>query len=217
MKLATGILAAALLLWGWHNALLLVAVPLAIIIELPRWTPWRWDLSDKDFQRLADASTVGFILLAAYQFDAHGASGIYAILRWLPVALFPLVATQVYSTRDRVDYTALFWSVRAAVARGWRPVCLKHQMRDPCWWSPIPAMTSSIVVSQSARTRTVCSTPSPKRSIHGEAGVGLMRAGRCLRRSKTWVALTGFNWVIKISPCTWCAPPCWWQGRALLM
>jgi transglutaminase-like putative cysteine protease len=118
LRLATGILAAALLLWGWHNALLLVAVPLAIIIELPRWTPWRWDLSDKDFQRLADASTVGFILLAAYQFDAHGASGIYAILRWLPVALFPLVATQVYSTRDRVDYTALFWSVRAAVARG---------------------------------------------------------------------------------------------------
>lgn len=118
MRLVSGTLAAALVLWGWHNGLLLVAAPLAVIIELPRWTPWRWQLSDKDFQRLADASTVGFVLLAAYQFDAHGASGIYAILRWLPVALFPLVATQVYSTRDRIDYKALFWSVRAAVARG---------------------------------------------------------------------------------------------------
>jgi transglutaminase-like putative cysteine protease len=118
VKLVTGALAAVLLLWGWHNALLAVAVPLAIIIELPRWVPWRWELSDKDFQRLADATTVGFILLAAYQFDAHGASGIYAILRWLPVALFPLTATQIYSTRERIDYTALFWSVRAAVARG---------------------------------------------------------------------------------------------------
>jgi transglutaminase-like putative cysteine protease len=118
VKLTTGVMAAALLLWGWHNALLLVALPLAVIIELPRWVPWRWELSDKDFQRLADASTVGFLLLAVYQFDARGASGIYSILRWLPVALFPLTATQIYSTRERIDYTALFWSVRAAVARG---------------------------------------------------------------------------------------------------
>ncbi len=118
MKIATGVLAAALVLWGWHNALMLVALPLAVIVELPRWVPWRWELSDKDFQRLADASTVGFVLLAAYHFDAHGASGIYHVLLWLPVALFPLVATQEYSTRDRIDYTALFWSVRAAVARG---------------------------------------------------------------------------------------------------
>jgi len=118
MKLATGVLAAALLLWGWHNELLLVALPLAVIIELARWVPWRWQLSDKDFQRLADVSTVALVLLAVYQFDTTGASGIYGILLWLPVALFPLTAIQIYSTREHIDYTALFWSVRAAVARG---------------------------------------------------------------------------------------------------
>ena len=118
MKLSTGLLAAALLLWGWHNEMLLVALPLAVLIELPRWVPWRWALSDRDFQRLADVSTVGFVLLAVYQFDDHGAGGIYGILLWLPVALFPLTATQLYSTRERIDYTALFWSVRVAVARG---------------------------------------------------------------------------------------------------
>ena len=118
MNLGTGVLAAALALWGWHNDLLLVALPLAVVIELPRWIPWRWDLSDKDFQRLADASTLGFALLAIYQFDESGASGIYGILLWLPVAMFPLAMTQLYSTRARIDYTALFWSVRAAVARG---------------------------------------------------------------------------------------------------
>jgi transglutaminase-like putative cysteine protease len=111
-------LAAALLLWGWHNELVLVALPLALLVELPRWMPWRWQLSDKDFQRLADASTVGFVLLAIYQFDAVGASGIYGILLWLPLALYPLTATQLYSTRERINYTALFWSVRAAVSRG---------------------------------------------------------------------------------------------------
>ena len=118
MKFSTGVMAAVLLLWGWHNELLLVALPLAVLMELPRWVPWRWALSDKDFQRLADATTVGFFLLAVYQFDGRGASGIYGILLWLPVAMFPLTATQIYSTRERIDYTALFWSVRTAVARG---------------------------------------------------------------------------------------------------
>ena len=118
MNFSTGVLAAALLAWGWHNELLLVALPLAALIELPRWMPWRWELSDRDFRRLADVSTLGFVLLAVYQFDARGASGIYAILLWLPVAMFPLTATQIFSTRERIDYTALFWSVRGAVARG---------------------------------------------------------------------------------------------------
>jgi len=118
MSFAPGLLAAAIIAWGLHNELWLVALPLAVVIELPRWVPWRWALSDKDFQRLADATTIGFLLLAAYQFDARGASGIYGILLWLPVALFPLTATQLYSTRECIDYAALFWSVRAAVARG---------------------------------------------------------------------------------------------------
>lgn len=118
MTLGVGVLAAALLLWGWHNDLLLVSAPLAVVLELPRWIPWRWDLSDKDFQRIADASTIGFVLLAVYQFDASGASGIYGILLWLPAAMFPLTMAQIYSTRARIDYTALFWSVRAAVGRG---------------------------------------------------------------------------------------------------
>jgi transglutaminase-like putative cysteine protease len=118
VKLTTGVLAAAVILWGLHNGLLLVALPLVVLIELPRWVAWRWQLSDKDFQRLADASTVGLVLLAVYQFDTRGASGIYGILLWLPVALFPLTVTQLYSTRERIDYTALFWSVRAAAARG---------------------------------------------------------------------------------------------------
>ena len=39
MRIGTGIVAGALLLWGWHNDLLLVAVPLATVIELPRWIP----------------------------------------------------------------------------------------------------------------------------------------------------------------------------------
>jgi len=118
MNLAPGLLGAALLLWGWHNALVIVAVPLALLVELPRWLPWRWSLSDKDFHRLADASTLGFLGLALYQFDARGASGIYGILQWLPAVLLPLALAQLYSTRERIDYTALFLSVRHAVARG---------------------------------------------------------------------------------------------------
>jgi transglutaminase-like putative cysteine protease len=121
----------ALLVWGWHNALLPVAIVLALIVELPRWVPWRWDLGDKDFHRAADLASVAFVLLAIYQFDTHGASGIYGILRWLPASLFLLAAAQLYSTRSRMDYTALFLSVRRAVARGTAPDPGGIDMRQP--------------------------------------------------------------------------------------
>ena len=107
-----------LLIWGWRVEALAFAIPMALVVEAARLVPWRWQLSDTDFNRVADLSTVGFIVLAVYQFDEHSVRGIYFILRWLPTVLFLLVALQLYSTHQRVSYTALFLSVRRAVKRG---------------------------------------------------------------------------------------------------
>ncbi|MDX1433091.1 MAG: transglutaminase domain-containing protein [Gammaproteobacteria bacterium] len=131
MNVLPGLLGAALLVWGWHNELLAVAAGLAVLMELARWVPWRWDLSDKDFHRIADLSTLGFVAVAIYQFDAQGAGGIYGILRWLPVVLFAITAAQLFSTREQVHYTALFLSVRRAVARGTAPDPGGVDMRVP--------------------------------------------------------------------------------------
>ena len=117
-----GILAASALLWGWLCDLLLVAVPLGLALEAWRWTRARWDISGKDFQRIADFCTWAFVLQAGYLIVMKGwPLPILQILEWLPLVLAPLMLAQLYSGVGRIELSALFLSLRAdsvgAVAR----------------------------------------------------------------------------------------------------
>ena len=79
---------------------------MALLIEAARWVPWRWQVAEKDFNRVTDFTSVGFVLVIIYQFDTHAFHAIYAILELLPVVLFVLMAVQLYSTggRGQVDH-----------------------------------------------------------------------------------------------------------------
>lgn len=111
-------LGAALMLWGACTGAWLFAAVMAAALEAARLTSWRWELSDKDFERLADATGLGFVVVVIYVFDTYSFQGIYILLQWLPFILFPLAAAQRYSTRDSVRYAALFLSVRRAERKG---------------------------------------------------------------------------------------------------
>lgn len=116
------LLAAGALFWGWQNDLLALAVPMAVVLELWRGSRWRWEMEAADFNRVADFSSVAFAVLAIYQFNDKGLHAIFAILRWLPAILFPLVALQLYSRRGAVPLSALFVSLRRARSSGWQPL-----------------------------------------------------------------------------------------------
>lgn len=118
LRVTTTTLSAALLLWGVLCGLPAAALAMVAPLLLAARVRWRWALEDKDFNRVCDFSAIGFVLLALYLFDTHSIGGVYQLLRWLPVALFLPVLVQVYSTRDRLKYSALFWSVRRAERRG---------------------------------------------------------------------------------------------------
>ena len=111
-------LCAALVLWGFLNGLAVPAIAMALPLLVADRVGWRWALGTKDFNRVCDLSSVGFVVLAVYLFDAYSVGGVYQLLRWLPVALFLPLLVQVYSTRERLSYSALFWSVRRAERRG---------------------------------------------------------------------------------------------------
>ncbi|MDX1515005.1 MAG: hypothetical protein R3174_14815, partial [Gammaproteobacteria bacterium] len=111
-------LAAVLLLWGISNEVWPYALAMAIVLEGARWIPWRWHLSEQDFHRMSDATTLGFLLLVVYVFDAHSFQGVYVILQWLPFVLFLLALGQRYSTKKSIRYAALFLSVRRAEKKG---------------------------------------------------------------------------------------------------
>ena len=107
-------LAAALILWGIENQIWPYAAVMAVILEGARWVPWRWRLSDKDFNRLSDATALGFLLVVVYVFDTYSFYGVYVVLQWLPFVLLPLAVAQRYGTRESIRYSALFLSVRRA-------------------------------------------------------------------------------------------------------
>jgi transglutaminase-like putative cysteine protease len=118
------LLGAALLFWGSQTGFLLLALPLAILIEAARALTWRLELSATDFHRLTDLCTLLVVVSGVYLFSTTGTSRIVdgpramtLLFQWLPFLLFPLVASQLYSTAGKVPLTAFFWALRRQAAR----------------------------------------------------------------------------------------------------
>jgi len=118
------LLGAALLFWGWQTGFLFLALPLAVLIEAARALTWRLELSATDFHRLTDLCTVLIIVSGVYLFSTTGTSravdgprAMTLLFQWMPFLLFPLIASQLYSTAGKVPLTAFFWALRRQAAR----------------------------------------------------------------------------------------------------
>jgi transglutaminase-like putative cysteine protease len=105
-------LAACLAFWGWQAGQLPLAIAFAALLESHRLVRWRWQLGERDFQRIADISSVIFVALVVVQFNNDLIGGIFQVLKWLPVVLVPLLIAQRYGQTDGVPLSALFASVR---------------------------------------------------------------------------------------------------------
>jgi hypothetical protein len=107
------LLGAALLFWAQQTGLWFWAVPMAAGLEGVRLFRRRWELSREDFHRIGDLSTLLFVALVFYLYlTREMVKAVGAILAWLPVACFPLIAAQSLSAAGRLDLGALFWSMR---------------------------------------------------------------------------------------------------------
>jgi len=108
------LLAVGLLFWGWFSGFVAVALILAAVLEAPRYVRLRWELSARDFERIADLCTVAFVSALAFQFlqSRHFPDSLISALVWLPMLFFALILAQRYSTAQRVSLSALFWSLR---------------------------------------------------------------------------------------------------------
>ena len=118
------LLGAGLLFWGWQTGFLLVALPLAVLIEAARALTWRLELSGTDFHRVTDLCTLLIAVSGVYLFSttgtaraAGGPRAMTLLFQWFPLLLFPLIASQVYSTAGKVPLTAFFWGLRRQAAR----------------------------------------------------------------------------------------------------
>ncbi len=118
MKPPPFIITAAILFWGAHTGMIPVALAMALPLELPRLVQRRWNFDDADFNRVADICAVVIIGLFVYFLSITPIKALYAVGKWLPVAVFPIMAVQSYSTQGRVRASSLIWMLRRAEARG---------------------------------------------------------------------------------------------------
>ena len=103
----------ALLFWGWQTGFLIVAAAMVAVIEARALVDVRWDLSRADFNRISDVSAVLLAVIALYQVLGNdSARAVLAILQWLPLIVFPLLACQLYSAAGVLDASIFFWSLR---------------------------------------------------------------------------------------------------------
>ncbi|MCZ6804401.1 MAG: hypothetical protein O7D86_10825, partial [Proteobacteria bacterium] len=91
------ILTAGLLLWGWQTMFLPYALIMAVMLETSYWVSWRWHITNKEFNDIADLIGIVFFIVVIYIFVTEGANGIFVILSILPFILFLLVLVQLYS------------------------------------------------------------------------------------------------------------------------
>jgi transglutaminase-like putative cysteine protease len=113
LSLPSMLVGAATLFWGWQSGNLPIAVPLALLLEAPRWLRLRFALDAADYARIADLCTVFFVGLAVVLAANRGVSkGVIGSFQWLPAVLAPILLAQRFGAQDRVPLTALFRYLR---------------------------------------------------------------------------------------------------------
>lgn len=97
-----------LLFWGWQTGFWEAAALMAATVESAGVVRRRWDLTLSDFNRISDACTTVFIGMVLWLLATEAAARIVFIaIQWLPMAYFPLLLVQIYSTGAGVDLRAL--------------------------------------------------------------------------------------------------------------
>ncbi len=135
------LMCATLLFWGWQTELWTVASIMAVVLESSRLLRTRWEFSQTDFNRVWNLCTVFFVGAAIISltskegtnavagiFEATTPAGrsvaltkttqsVLALFQWLPMVFFPAIAAQVFSQRDKVDFSTFSLILRWRKAR----------------------------------------------------------------------------------------------------
>jgi hypothetical protein len=120
------LLGGALLFWGWQSGFVGIGAVLAILIEFPRWSKIRWDISIDEFIRIWVFTTLLLLASVVYAFTLNEGPSRFAelfqepdlrtqtraglstartaaaMIRWLPMVFFLFVAAQQYSAKGGV-------------------------------------------------------------------------------------------------------------------
>ncbi len=104
----------SLLSWGWLSETWLVTSMLLSIILFSQITSWRWQVTQNQFYRWGDLSSLLIVLMVAYVYLIESVSRqpIFIVLKWLPVLFSPILFVQLFSQQQQLPLGTLFYSMR---------------------------------------------------------------------------------------------------------
>lgn len=108
----------AALFWGWQTGQLAVGIVLGLLLEAPRFTSARIDLSEAAYRRIADYCAVALAALVVLLVVNRGmAAGVLGTLQWLPLAIAPIVLAQRFGATGLIRASALLLYLRRQLRR----------------------------------------------------------------------------------------------------
>lgn len=147
MTLPAFLVGASLLYWGWETSNLLLAAPLALVLELVRRLDTRFDMEPVAYQRLSDLCTVAFVALAVILTVNKGVPhGFLFAFQYLPVVLAPILLAQYAASSRRIRLSALFRYLRKLKAR-------EPSTRDPMVELSGPYLAATLLAAGMANPR----------------------------------------------------------------
>ena len=113
MKTPRGLMAGALLFWGWQTGLLPWALLMAATLEASSFIGARWEFDNSDLNRICDLCLVLFLGAGTLLFSTEDRlMFIYKFAQWLPFCFFPAALAQSYGDRPSIPLSAFSWLLR---------------------------------------------------------------------------------------------------------
>ncbi|TNF98408.1 MAG: hypothetical protein EP297_08150, partial [Gammaproteobacteria bacterium] len=159
----------ALLFWGWWADFMLPAIVFAVVIVIAPRLTFRLKLDDRHFNHIVDLTSVVVAVIGLYLIFNSGRHGIFTLLAWMPVLLFPLFASQHYSTAGSISLSSLVLAMRSQqktinagqvnrvdIAWSYMALCVlaaSVQVIDHSWFFPMLLLLVSMALFASRPSR----------------------------------------------------------------
>ncbi len=147
MNISFPLLSLTLLFWGWRVDHLWIALLMALLLESSRFVSWRWHPDDRDLYRVTDLGTLILLGLFLYPYlagshTAYSSQLDYAV-QIFPLAFFPLMLAQAYTTRGDFPLSGLFYSLRKESAGERKAIRLDYPFFGLCILSSASGVVQS--------------------------------------------------------------------------
>ncbi len=103
MKVPPYFIGAAVIFWGVESGNIVIGAGVAILLESYRFIEKKWPLTEADFVRISDFTSVIFLAtLALILLNIETRYFLKTLVRWSPLINLPLILAQLYSTNEQI-------------------------------------------------------------------------------------------------------------------